>query len=310
MRVAITGATGLIGRALTTSLLSDGHTVVRLVRRPPLDGGAPGLEEAEWRAEQGRVDSVALRGTDAVVHLAGAPVVARPWARRRHELVHRSRAHFTRELCRALAGMDHPPPRLLSASGVHYYGRTGSTVAVEGHPPGRGFLSRVCRDWEEATLPAEEAGMSVAHLRTGLVLAREGGLLRTLVPLQRMGLGRRLGPGDQYLTWISLTDQVGAIRFLLDRPDLTGPVNLCSPEPVGNAAFCRELGRALGRPALLPIPAALVRAALGGPAEESVLLDLRAHPQRLEKAGYSFSFPMVDRALSDILTHPRPSTGA
>ena len=309
MRVAITGATGLVGGALTDSLLEDGHTVVRLVRRPPRDTRVPRLEEAEWRAEQGRVDTVALQGADAVVHLAGEPIGPALWTRRRKTAIRRSRVRGTQTLCRALANMSAPPPRLLSASGMHFYGDTGGGVATEDSPPGKGFLAGVCRDWEAATAPAEEAGLSVAHLRTAVVLDRSGGLLRQLLPLWRLGLGGRLGSGAQYMTWIALADQIGAIRFLLERPEITGPVNMCAPEPVTNAAFTEALGRALGRPTILPVPATAMRAALGDFAEETALIDLRARPKRLEEAGYSFLLPTVDSALSDILPRPAPPAG-
>lgn len=301
MRVAITGAAGLIGGALTASLLEDGHTVVRLVRRLPRGGQAPRLEEAEWRPEQGRVDTVALQDTDAVVHLAGEPVGLALWTRQRRAAIRRSRVRGTRALSQALARMPKPPPRLLSASGMHFYGDTGGTVATEESPPGRGFLAGVCQGWEEATRPAEEAGLSVAHMRTAVVLSRSGGMLRALLPLYRLGLGGRLGSGAQYMTWISLADQIGAIRFLLERPDLTGAVNVCAPEPVTNAAFTEALGQALGRPTVLAVPATAMRAALGDLAEETALIDLRARPKRLEEAGYSFLWPTVDGALSDIL---------
>lgn len=301
MRVAITGATGLIGEALTASLLGDGHTVVRLVRRLPRGSHAPRLEEAEWRAEQGRVDTVALQNTDAVVHLAGEPIGPALWTRQRRAAIRRSRVRGTRTLTQALARMSSPPPHLLSASGMHFYGDTGGQVATEESPPGKGFLAEVCQGWEEATRPAEEAGLSVAHLRTAVVLARSGGMLKPLLPLYRLGMGGRLGSGAQYMTWISLADQVGAIRFLLERPELTGAVNMCAPEPVTNAAFTEALGRALGRPTILPVPATAMRAALGDFAEETALIDLRARPKRLEEAGYSFLWPTVDSALSDIL---------
>ncbi|GAA1465760.1 TIGR01777 family oxidoreductase [Nocardiopsis exhalans] len=309
MRVAITGATGLIGEALTDSLLEDGHTVVRLVRRLPRDTRVPRLEEAEWRAEQGRVDTVALQDADAVVHLAGEPIGPTLWTRQRKTAIRRSRVRGTQTLSQALARMSTPPPRLLSASGMHFYGDTGGGVATEESPPGTGFLAGVCRDWEAATAPAEEAGLSVAHLRTAVVLARSGGLLRHLLPLWRLGLGGRLGSGAQYMTWIALADQIGAIRFLLERPEITGPVNMCAPEPVTNAAFTEALGRALGRPTILPVPATAMRAALGDFAEETALIDLRARPKRLEESGYSFLLPTVDSALSDILPRPAPPAG-
>lgn len=310
MRVAITGASGLIGRALTASLLGDGHTVVHMVRRLPRGGSRPRLEEAEWRPEQGRVDTVALHETDAVVHLAGAPIGPALWTRHRRTLIRRSRVRGTRTLVQALASMASPPPRLLTASGMHYYGDTGGRAATEGSPPGTGFLAEVCQAWEEAAAPAEEAGLSVAYMRTSVVLDRTGGMLRTLLPLYRAGLGGRLGSGEQYMSWIALRDQVGAVRFLLDHPEVTGPVNMCAPEPVSNAAFTQALGRALRRPTVLPVPAVAMRAALGDFAEETALVDLRAVPERLTKAGYSFALPTIDSALSDILARPVPSAGA
>ncbi|WP_190394363.1 TIGR01777 family oxidoreductase [Nocardiopsis quinghaiensis] len=310
MRVAITGASGLIGRALEASLLDDGHTVVRMVRHLPRGQHPPGVEEAEWRPEQGRVDTVALHETDAVVHLAGAPIGPALWTRHRRALIRRSRVRGTRTLCQALVGMTGPPPRLLTASGAHYYGDTGGHAATEDSPPGTGFLAGVCQDWEEAAAPAVEAGLSVAHMRTSVVLDRSGGMLRTLSPLYRAGLGGRLGSGAQYMSWIAMRDHIGAVRFLLEHPEVTGPVNMCAPEPVTNAEFSRALGRALRRPAFLPVPAAALRAVLGDFAEESALTDLRVVPERLGKAGYSFDLPTLDRALSDILARPSPSTGA
>ncbi|NYH54404.1 hypothetical protein HNR06_003993 [Nocardiopsis arvandica] len=310
MRVAITGASGLIGRALEASLLDDGHTVVRMVRHLPRGQHPPHVEEAEWRPEQGRVDTVALHGTDAVVHLAGAPVGPALWTRHRRTVIRRSRVRGTRTLCQALAGMADPPPRLLTASGTHYYGDTGGYAATEDSPPGTGFLAGVCQDWEEAAAPAAEAGLSVAHMRTSVVLDRSGGMLRTLLPLYRAGLGGRLGSGAQYMSWIAMRDHIGAVRFLLEHPEITGPVNMCAPEPVSNADFSRALGRALGRPVFLPVPAAALRAVLGDFAEETALTDLRVLPERLAKAGYSFALPTLDRALSDILARPGPSTGA
>jgi len=310
MRVAITGASGLIGRALTASLLEDGHTVVRLVRHLPRGATTTNVEEAEWRPEQGRVDTVALHETDAVVHLAGAPIGPALWTRHRRSVIRRSRIRGTRTLAQALAGMPSPPPRLLTASGMHFYGDTGGAVATEESPPGTGFLAQTCQAWEKAADPALEAGLSVVYMRTAVVLDRSGGLLRTLLPLYRAGLGGRLGSGAQYMSWIALRDQVGAIRFLLEHPEVTGPVNMCAPEPVSNAAFTQALGEVLRRPTILPVPATALRASLGDFAEETSLIDLRAEPERLEKAGYSFHLPTIDSALSDILARPAPRAGA
>lgn len=308
--MAITGASGLVGRALEESLLGDGHTVVRMVRHAPRPVYRSNLEEAEWRPEQGRVDTVALHEADAVVHLAGAPVGSFLWTRHRRSLIRRSRVRGTRTLVQALLGMSSPPPRLLTASGMHFYGNTGGSPATEDSPPGSGFLAEVCQAWEEAAAPAREAGLSVAHMRTAVVLDRSGGYLRTVLPLYQAGLGGRLGSGRQYMSWIAMQDMVGAVRFLLERPDVTGPVNMCAPEPVSNAAFTEALGRVLERPTLLPVPATALRATLGDFAEEMALTDLRGTPERLTQAGYSFSLPTIERALSDILVRPGSRTGA
>ncbi|MDT0301022.1 TIGR01777 family oxidoreductase [Streptomonospora wellingtoniae] len=295
MRVAITGASGLIGSALSDSLTGDGHEVLRMVRRPAQNSG-----EAEWRPESGYVDTGRLAGADAVVHLAGAPLGPARWTRRYKRMLRKSRTQATRTLAVALAGMDRPPPRLVSGSAVGFYGDTGAVRTGEDGPRGRGFLAELVADWEAATAPAAEAGLSVAHARTGVVLARSGGLLGTLLPLFRLGLGARLGSGRQYISWIALVDEVGALRFLIERPDITGPVNLVAPEPVTNASYTRYVARAVRRPALLAVPGFAMRAALGGFADEAALVSQRAVPERLSAEGYSFRRPGLAGALSDI----------
>lgn len=310
MRIAITGASGLIGTALTASLLEDGHQVLHLVRHHARSREPDGVVRVHWRPTRAYVDTDALAGVDAVVNLAGAPVGPGRWTTGRRRLIRSSRVQSTRVLAQALAGMDAPPSRLLSASGVNFYGDTGGRVADESTPAGRGFLAEVTRDWERATAPAERAGISVAHLRTGVVLDAHGGLLGTVLPLFRLGLGGRLGSGRQYLSWISVDDEVGAIRFLLERPDVTGPVNLCAPEPVSNAAYTEALGRALRRPVPAAVPAPVMHAVLGAFAQETALIDLRVRPARLLSAGYSFRHSDIDSALSDILAPARGSGGA
>ncbi|KIH96670.1 epimerase [Streptomonospora alba] len=295
MRVAITGASGLIGSALARSLAEDGHGVVRMVRRP-----ARGPDEAEWRPEVGYVDTGGLVGADAVVHLAGQPIGPARWTRGYRRKLWESRVPATRALATALAGMDDPPPRLVSGSAVGFYGETGARTATEDAPRGRGFLAELVAAWEDAAAPAEEAGISVAHARTGIVLARSGGLLGTVLPMFRLGLGARLGSGRQYISWIALADEVGALRFLLERPDITGPVNLVAPEPVTNAEYTRQVARAVRRPAVLAVPGFAMRAALGGFADEAALISQRAVPERLRGAGYSFHRPELAGALSDI----------
>lgn len=296
MKIAITGASGLIGSALRASLAEDGHQVLRLVR-----GEARSGEEAAWDPHGGRVDTSRLEDADAVVHLAGAPLGPRRWTAAYRKKIRESRVAGTRTLCEALAGMEPPVPRLLSASGINYYGDTGETAVDERAPRGEGFLAEVVAAWEGATAPAEEAGVAVSHLRTGVVLTGSGGMLATTLPLFRAGLGGRLGSGRQYMSWISLADHVAAMRFLLARPELTGAVNLCSPEPVTNAEYTRAVGSAVGRPTLAPVPKFALRAALGDFADEAALPSVRARPARLLEAGYTFRHVRLDRSLSEIL---------
>lgn len=294
MQIAITGSTGLIGSALVRALRDEGRTVLRLVRRRPAAG-----DEVRWDPF-GEVDAAALEGVDAVVHLAGAGIGDRRWTSCYKRQIRDSRVEGTRTLARALAAMDRPPAVLVSASGTGFYGDTGDRAVDEGAPGGSGFLADVCRDWEAAALPAAEAGIRVVHPRTGLVLAREGGLLGRTLPLFRAGLGGRLGTGRQWMSWIALADEVAALRFLIDG-DLDGPVDLTAPEPVTNAVYTRTLGRALHRPTLLAVPATALRLALGGFADEAALVSQRVLPARLGKAGFRFRYPDLAGALAGIL---------
>ncbi len=294
MQIAVTGSTGLIGAALVRALRDEGRTVVRLVRRRPTAG-----DEVRWDPF-GEVDTAALEGVDAVVHLAGAGIGERRWTSCHRRQIRDSRVEGTRTLARALAGMRRPPSVLVSASATGFYGDTGDDAVDEGAPGGTGFLAEVCRDWEAAARPAAEAGIRVVHPRTGLVLAREGGLLGKTLPLFRAGMGGRLGTGRQWMSWISIADQVAALLFLIDG-DLDGPVDLTAPEPVTNTVYTQTLGQALHRPALLVVPAAALRLALGGFADEAALISNRVLPTRLVKAGFRFRHPDLASALADIL---------
>ncbi len=294
MRVAITGSSGLIGSALAAALLAEGQQVTRLVRRAPAGPG-----EIRWdpQAADGRIAPGALDGVDAVVHLSGAPVAGGWWTQARKRELRSSRIQSTRALVAALAKAGRPPSVLLSGSAVGWYGDTGAREVDESAPAGTGFLADLVRDWEEAAQPARQAGLRVATLRTGVVLSRRGGLLGPLLPLFRLGLGARIGPGTQYLSWISLTDQVAAVRYLLDHADIDGPVNLTAPTPVTNAEFTAGLARALRRPALLRVPAPLIRAGLGEMAGE-LLGSQRVVPRRLLAAGFAFRHPDLASALT------------
>lgn len=295
MRVAITGSTGLIGTALAASLRAAGYEVISLVRRPPASDA-----EVRWdpSAADGGVRPSALSGLDAVVNLSGAPIAGARWTAARKQLLRASRIGSTSALVRAMLAADRPPRVLLSGSGIHWYGDTGDRAVAETAPPGQGFLAALVRDWEAAAEPASAAGIRVVYLRSGVVLARRGGMLRPLLPPFRLGLGARIGAGSQYLSWISLTDHVRAVRFLLNHGDLAGGVNLTAPDPATNAEFTRALAAAVGRPALLALPGWALRLALGEMSTE-LLCSIRVVPARLQQAGFAFEYPEIGPALAD-----------
>ncbi|MGH9212079.1 MAG: TIGR01777 family oxidoreductase [Acidimicrobiales bacterium] len=299
MQVAITGASGLIGTALSRSLRADGHQVRPLVR--PGTGRSDDADAIRWDPQDGSIDAAALEGVDAVVHLAGAGIGEGRWTAKRKRLILESRTKGTGLIARTLAGLKRPPKVLLSASGVNAYGDGGDKVLTETSPPGEGFLAGVVAAWEQAAQPAVEAGIRTAFTRNGLVLSREGGGLKPLLRLFRLGLGGRLGSGRQWMSWISLADEVGALRFLIDHDDIAGPVNLAAPDPVTNRDFTRALGRALGRPRLLPIPRFGPRLVLGEMADELLFCSLRVEPAVLEAAGYQFAHSELDGALAAVL---------
>jgi uncharacterized protein (TIGR01777 family) len=293
VRVAITGATGLIGGALANYLSSDGADVLRLVRRP-----AAGAAELQWDPAKpdGGLAADALSGVDAVVHLSGAPIASRRWTpARKHEL-RASRVDSTAALIRAMLAASAPPPVLLAGSAIGWYGNTAGQAVDESAPSGAGFLATLVRDWEEATAPARAAGLRVVNVRSGVVLSRRGGLLGPLLLPFRLGLGAKIGTGTQYLSWITLTDHLRAMRFLLGQ-DLSGPVNLTAPAPATNADFTRALARAVHRPAVLQVPAGVVRLALGELSTE-LLGSSRVVPARLEAAGFTFQHPTIGPAVA------------
>ncbi|MEU6977090.1 MULTISPECIES: TIGR01777 family oxidoreductase [unclassified Streptomyces] len=290
-RVAVTGATGLIGSALVRSLRADGHEVLRLVRRP-----AAAADEVEWDPARLYVDAAALVGVDAVVHLAGAGVGERRWSEAYKKEIRDSRVLGTRAVAEALASLAEPPEVLVCGTALGYYGDTGSRAVDESAPAGEGFLPSVCVEWEAAAAPAEAAGIRVAYARTGLVVAREGGAWGRLFPLFRAGLGGRMGDGSQYWSFIALHDEVAALRHLMDTPEVSGPVNLTAPEPVTNREVTAAMGRVLHRPALFHVPAAVLRVALGEFAQD-VLGSQRVLPGRLLETGFDFAFPTIDESV-------------
>jgi hypothetical protein len=300
MRIAVTGASGLIGGALVPYLRAQGHDVLRLVRRP-----AHGPDEISWDPDVGYVDLARLEGTDGVIHLAGAGVGDHRWTEAYKRTIRDSRVNGTRTIATAMTRLDRRPEVLVSGSAIGYYGDTGDAPVDESAPAGREFLSDVVVAWEAAADPAREAGIRVAHPRTGLVVAgrsrvfnglRHPSLSLTLLwPIFASGLGGRLGSGRQWWSFISLRDEVRALAFLLDQ--LEGPVNLTAPNPATNAEVTAALGELLGRPTALPVPAFALRLGLGEFSTE-ILGSHRVLPSRLVGAGFTFEDPTIVEALS------------
>lgn len=300
MEVAITGASGLVGTALARSLRRDGHTVRPVVRRPSADAGA-----IQWDPAGGTIDGEALDGVDAVVHLAGAGIGDKRWTPERKREIRESRVMGTGLLTRTLAALPHPPAVLVSASAVGYYGERGDEELAESSPPGDTFISDLVEAWEGAARPAVDAGIRTVFTRSGMVLSTEGGALPRMVPLFRFFVGGRLGSGRQWWSWVSIDDEVGAIRFAIDRSDLAGPVNLTAPEPVTNAQFTAALGSVVHRPTVLPIPAFGPRLVLGRElADELLFTSQRVLPTVLTATGYPFAHPELHTALRALLGSP------
>jgi uncharacterized protein len=292
VRIAVTGSSGLIGSALLPALRDDGHTVLRLVRRPPA-----GTDELRWDPATRTLDPAALAGVDAVVNLAGVGIGDRRWTAARKRAVLASRVDATETVSAAVAAAKPRPRALLSASAIGWYGDTGDATVDESASAGHDFLAHVCLRWEAATRTAEEAGVRVAHLRSGLVCGT-GGLLGRLLPLARLGLASPLGSGRQWWSWISLADEVGAIRHVLGTDGIAGPVNLTGPEPVTNREFTKTLGRVLHRPVVLPpVPRVALRLAIGEFADVGVVAGQRVLPRVLQQTGYQFRHETVEQAL-------------
>jgi uncharacterized protein len=294
MRVAVTGSSGLIGTALVAALRADGHEVIRLVR-----SGPHAQDALVWDpgAERGGLDPAALDGVTAVVHLAGAGIADKRWTESYQAEIRNSRIQGTRALVGALAAMAAPPGVLLAGSAIGWYGDTGGREVTESDPAGRGFLPELVRDWEAAAGEAAGAGTRVVTLRSGIVLSPGGGMLGRLLPLFRLGLGGRIGSGRQVMSWIGLPDWVAAARFLLGRADLTGPVNMTTPNPVSNAEFTAALAAAVHRPAVMTVPVPALKLAVGGVSSD-ILSSARVLPRKLLDAGYQFQHPVIAAALA------------
>ncbi len=287
--VVIAGSSGLIGRALITELRRRGATVLRLVRRPAAAG-----DEVMWDPAVGSLDATALEGAGAVINLAGAGIGDRRWNAGRKQVLRDSRIRSAALLAAVVSDLSRPPEVILSASAMGFYSEQGDSIVTESTGPGRGFLAELCQDWESAAQP--EAAVRTVLMRTGVVLSADGPFLRRQLPLFRLGLGGRLGPADRWVSWISLTDTIAAMIHLLDSK-IAGPVNLTAPNPVTNAEFTRALGRALRRPAILPVPLLLPSLLLGSEAVAGLTQSVRVIPEALLNDGFEFTHPEVTEAL-------------
>jgi uncharacterized protein len=299
MRIAVTGSTGLIGSALVRSLRADGHDVVRLVRREAREA-----DEASWDPQRGQVDTAALAGTEAIVHLAGAGVGDHRWTAAYKQTLRDSRVLGTATIARAAAALDPLPKALVCGTAVGYYGDTGSQAVDESAPPGDGFLADLCREWEASAAPAEEAGIRTVFARTGLVVSSRGGAWGRLFPLFQLGVGGRLGSGRQYWSFISTHDHIAALRHLVDAADLSGPVNLTAPEPATNREVTAAMGRVLRRPTFLSVPRFALRIAVGEFADD-ITGSQRVLPKRLLDHGFTFTYPDLDEAIRAALAETR-----
>jgi uncharacterized protein (TIGR01777 family) len=299
MKILIAGASGLIGRAAAAALRSDGHEVIRLVRREPSEA-----DEVTWRPAAGQVPVELCRFADAIINLCGTDVAASRWTSKRRNEIRTSRIDTTQTLAKVFGAPGSAGPRpsiFVSASAIGIYGDRGNLELNESSGPGNGFLADLCRDWEGAAMTAAESGARVVCLRFGVVLSREGGLLQRIVPYYRAGLGCTLGTGRQWVSWIEMEDAVGAIRYALGDHGLSGPVNVVSPTAVMNSGLTRALGRIFGHQLPMPIPPVILRMMCGPIADEALLASAHVVPSKLLRAGYPFRYPNLEDALYQAL---------
>ena len=297
MKILVSGSHGLVGKALINSLTTDGHEVLRLVRRTR----AFGAPEVEWHPNQGQIDAQHLEGVDAVVHLAGESIASGRWTDSKKRAIRESRVKGTSLLSEALAQLSRPPSVFISASAIGYYGDRGDELLTEQSAPGADFLSSVCVEWENATKPAIENGIRTINARFGVILDAGGGALAQMLTPFRMGIGGRVGTGKQWMSWIALGDVVNGLKFLLADKHWQGAVNFVAPNPVTNAEFTNTLGRVLSRPTIFPIPAFGARLAFGELADALLLSSQRVEPSVLEDKGFLFSWPTLEPALRRLL---------
>lgn len=296
MKVLISGATGLIGSALTEDMCRDGHTVVPLTRQASVKG-----KSIQWDPRAGRIEAKELEGFDAVVHLAGENIGGGRWTSERKARIMNSRRQGTTLLMEALAQLEKPPQVVVSASAIGYYSDRGNEELTESNGPGEGFLSEVCVAWEQAAEPVRQRGIRVVHPRFGIVLSKDGGALSQMLTPFKLGAGGKFGSGRQWWSWVTLHDVIKAIRFSIDTRSLAGPVNVVAPSPVRNEEFARTLGSVIHRPAIFPVPAFALKVMLGEMARPLLLDSTRVVPLQLWNAGFSFAHSELAAALRHVL---------
>lgn len=298
MKILVTGASGLVGTALIPAVKAKGHEVLRLVRSAPNKAAS----EINWNPEQATIDADSLEGIDAAIHLAGENIAEGRWTDEKKSRIRESRVKGTRLLSETLAQLKRKPQTLLSASATGFYGNRGDEVLTEQSASGEDFLSEVCREWELATQPAAQAGIRVANLRFGVILTGKGGALKKMMTPFKLGVGGKIGSGEQYMSWVALEDAVGAILFALETESMRGPINVVAPQPVTNNEFTRTLGRALSRPTIFAVPKFAARLAFGEVADALLLSSARVEPLRLKEAGYKFQYPALEATMHHIIT--------
>jgi len=307
MRVLISGSSGLVGTTVVGALEREGHAVSRLLRpeserrTPPLPGARPAAANVLWDPVAGDIDAAAAEGADAVVHLAGASIAGARWNDARKRILRRSRVEATRHLVGALGKLARPPRVFVSASAIGYYGDRGDEELTEQSAPGDDFIAMMARDWEAEAACAEHFGARTVMLRWGLILSSRGGALQRMLPPFRLGVGGRLGSGKQWMSWLTLAEALGLIRFALEDAQVRGPVNAVAPNPVRNAEFTSTLGRALHRPTIFPVPGVALRLALGEMAQALLLSSQRVVPKKLQALGYRFLHAELGPAFSAVL---------
>ena len=304
LQIVVGGASGLVGGRLIPHLRSKGHSVRTLVRRQPRSS-----DEIQWDPARGELDARAFEGVDAVINLGGVSIAGGRWTPARKEAIRSSRVAATSLLARTIAALDRKPETFVSMSAVGLYGDSGELPLTEGAPSGAGFLADVCREWEAAAAPAQEAGVRVVHPRLGVVMAGEGGMLPLVARVFKLGIGGPLGKGTQYFPWIALDDLVAMLETALVDTRLSGPVNAVAPEETTNAMFTKALAQAVHRPAFFRAPASVVKLAGGELAETLILASQRVIPDRLGQIGFSFKYPTIDRALSAEMTRSNRNQG-